>query len=225
MVTLWVCEKIKRWEKSLIARLCNKYPVFLVEGLEKLVQPFSIKSGPVLKGHLLIDLDSLCLAVDEAKKINTSIKTSGYKLLLSRSFPPAKHQNLLMPLDRSEYCLHPEDALLNVLPHLNKSAKQDNHMHGSIRYKTVEFSFEKMFLRSLPDGEPESLPLKEARLLKVLLQNPTKVWTRQELQDAVWDKLKVSPRTIDSHISRLRKKLQYTDINIESKYGGGYTIS
>ena len=131
------------------------------------------------------------------------------------------------PLD---YYLNPKNALTRISSILAQQLPQSpgkKHLSktpNSIRFKNMEFSFETMSLRCLPDGTPESLPLKEARILGVLLQDPAKIWTRRELQEAVWDRLKVSPRTIDSHISRLRKKLQYTGVSIESRYGGGYTL-
>jgi DNA-binding response OmpR family regulator len=58
-------------------------------------------------------------------------------------------------------------------------------------------------------GEREvPLAKKEFALLRMLATNPTRVFTKQELLDAVWAyKGNSKTRTLDSHASRLRRKL------------------
>ncbi|MFK7825520.1 MAG: winged helix-turn-helix domain-containing protein [Oligoflexales bacterium] len=225
MPTVWICEKIKSWERSLIAMLCCKYPVFLVDELEKLIEGFALRQNQDLKGHLIIDLDSFDITLKCLRTLISPLKPTGSTIILSKEFQAQEKLNTPIFSEKPEYLVNTLNSEIVLTRLIGKSTSSEASNNGSIRYKTIEFSFEKMFLRFLPDGEPESLPLKEARLLRVLLQDPTKIWTRNELQQAVWDRLKVSPRTIDSHISRLRKKLHYSGINIESKYGGGYTIT
>ena len=225
MQILWICEKIKQWDQSLVALLCGKHPVFLFDKIENLTLELRNKQGQSLKGHLLIDLDSLGLALQELKNLTPKLNASGVTLILSRNFPFYDHSTIPTVLNAPEILLNPEDKNVDLVTLVRKSSNSQSSQMGLVRYKNIEFSFEDMSLRFLPDGQPENLPLKEARLLRVMLQNPSKVWTRDELQQAIWDRLKVSPRTIDSHISILRKKLQYSGISIESKYGGGYTIT
>lgn len=48
----------------------------------------------------------------------------------------------------------------------------------------------------------------EYRLLEFFLQNPRRVFTREQLLDAVWGRdTHVEPRTVDVHIRRLRKAI------------------
>jgi len=48
----------------------------------------------------------------------------------------------------------------------------------------------------------------EYRLLEFFLQNPRRVFTREQLLDAVWGRdIHVEPRTVDVHIRRLRKAI------------------
>lgn len=48
----------------------------------------------------------------------------------------------------------------------------------------------------------------EYRLLEFLMQHPRRVFTREELLDAVWGRdIHVEPRTVDVHIRRLRKSI------------------
>jgi len=52
------------------------------------------------------------------------------------------------------------------------------------------------------------LSKKEFALLRMLATDPTRVFTKQELLDAVWAyKGNQKTRTLDSHASRLRRKL------------------
>jgi two-component system phosphate regulon response regulator PhoB len=48
----------------------------------------------------------------------------------------------------------------------------------------------------------------EYRLLEFLLQHPGRVFSREQLLDAVWGRdIHVEPRTVDVHIRRLRKAI------------------
>jgi two-component system phosphate regulon response regulator PhoB len=48
----------------------------------------------------------------------------------------------------------------------------------------------------------------EFRLLEFLMQHPRRVFSREELLDAVWGPdIHVEPRTVDVHIRRLRKSI------------------
>ncbi|MGF1611297.1 MAG: winged helix-turn-helix domain-containing protein [Kiloniellales bacterium] len=49
----------------------------------------------------------------------------------------------------------------------------------------------------------------EFRLLQHLMQNPRRVYTRQELQNAAWPpNVHLGPRTVDVHVGRLRQALK-----------------
>ncbi len=57
-------------------------------------------------------------------------------------------------------------------------------------------------------GEPVHLSKKEFALLRTLAEEPTRVFTRDELLRGVWGYLSPgTTRTLDSHASRLRRKL------------------
>lgn len=73
-------------------------------------------------------------------------------------------------------------------------------------------------------GETMTLPLKEAQLLKLFFERPGSCLTREEISAAVWTGVKVTPRTIDSHVCRLRKRLREAAIEIQSIYGDGYRL-
>ena len=66
----------------------------------------------------------------------------------------------------------------------------------------------------------------EFKLFKPLFNNPNRIYSRDSLMDTMYaDQRVVSHRTIDSHIKKLRKKLDevtQTESVIQSVYGVGY---
>lgn len=70
------------------------------------------------------------------------------------------------------------------------------------------------------------LTIVEVRLLQLLRKHPRQIFSRDQIIDGIYDDRRVvSDRTVDSHIKKLRKKLQ--EINpdhnyIHSVYGAGY---
>ena len=68
-----------------------------------------------------------------------------------------------------------------------------------------------------------SLTKKEFEILHLLLQNMNKVFSREDLLKIVWtDEVYVTDRTVDVHITRLRKKISPYDKNIVTRLGYGY---
>lgn len=76
------------------------------------------------------------------------------------------------------------------------------------------------------NGVPLELTVVEFRLLETMANEPRRIFTRDQLMDRIYtDQRIVSDRTIDSHITKLRKKIAAScngaDI-IRSVYGAGY---
>jgi DNA-binding response OmpR family regulator len=73
-------------------------------------------------------------------------------------------------------------------------------------------------------GEPIHLSKKEYALVRALAAEPTRVFTREELLRTVWGFRAIgATRTLDSHASRLRRKLSvHGDRLIVNVWGVGY---
>lgn len=76
------------------------------------------------------------------------------------------------------------------------------------------------------DGKPLDLTLKEYEILCYLNDNKGRVFTRDQLLDAIWGyDFYGNSRTIDSHVARLRTKLgEYGEKHLKTIYGTGYKI-
>ena len=78
-------------------------------------------------------------------------------------------------------------------------------------------------------GEDEvSLGPTEFRLLKFLMQNPDRVYSRAQVLDIVWGQnVYVEERTVDVHVRRLRQALEVfsADQYVQTVRGAGYRFS
>jgi two-component system response regulator BaeR len=91
---------------------------------------------------------------------------------------------------------------------------------------TMELKLDPHSFRVSVEGREAELTLVEFQLLQALYQQPGRIFSRSKLMDLIYqDQRIVSDRTIDSHIKKLRKKLD--DILpgrelVHSVYGAGY---
>jgi len=89
-----------------------------------------------------------------------------------------------------------------------------------IRFKNIEIVVEERLVKK--DGMLVDLTPKEFDLLMMLMGHRGKIFTRSELLDLVWGYDFVGDtRTVDTHIQRLRKKLDAGDL-ITTVFGIGY---
>ena len=104
------------------------------------------------------------------------------------------------------------DYIMNVVEaRLGKRHLIFQGLEVNIDHKTV-----------LVDGTPINLTRTEFDLLCELLSAHGQVRSRQQLIEAIWPGVIVTDRTVDVHITRLRKKLgKYAD-NIGNRAGFGY---
>jgi two-component system catabolic regulation response regulator CreB len=77
-------------------------------------------------------------------------------------------------------------------------------------------------------GRALELSRYEYRLLKLLVQRPGRVFSREELLEQVWDDPASSfDRTVDAHVKQLRGKLRAIDPQadpIQTHRGLGYSL-
>jgi DNA-binding response OmpR family regulator len=78
---------------------------------------------------------------------------------------------------------------------------------GVAEFGEIVIDFDRMELRR--SGRQIPATFLEFRLLKVLVDNPQRVFSREELIRAVWSlRKRASERTVDNTIWRLRRKLE-----------------
>lgn len=109
------------------------------------------------------------------------------------------------------------------LKKLNKDSSQRLHR---IENMVLNLDLQKVTVES-PNGPCElELTSFEFKLLLYLAKNKNILLTRDQLMENVWGgNLNVQDRAIDTHMSKLRKKLDGTYWTIKSVYGSGYRLT
>ena len=75
------------------------------------------------------------------------------------------------------------------------------------------------------DGASVVLTLKEFALLRLFLENPGQVFTREQLLEQVWETSYVGEtRTVDVHMGTLRTKLGRWGSHVRTVRGVGYRL-
>ncbi|VWB52651.1 response regulator [Burkholderia lata] len=97
-----------------------------------------------------------------------------------------------------------------------------------LRVGTLEIDTESYMacVRTSSGEVPVSVTLVESRLLAHMARLPNRAFTRIELLNACMTDVSASTRTVDSHMSRLRKKLMVSGASgiLESVHGVGYRL-
>ncbi len=93
-----------------------------------------------------------------------------------------------------------------------------------ISLKGLEMDLERKNLTI--DNKPVTLTKKEFEILFLLMDNNNRIFSREEILDRIWGyDVVVSPRTVDVHIARLRKKLGEHAKLIGIRPGYGYFLN
>ncbi|MCS7232734.1 MAG: response regulator transcription factor [Synergistetes bacterium] len=103
---------------------------------------------------------------------------------------------------------------------LLRRASAKSERRGLLKAGPILLDFEKM--EAYLEEEKLDLTPVEFRLLSIFLQNPGRVFSRDELLEKFWGGKFVVDRTIDVHVSSLRKKLKGFGSSIRSVRGVGY---
>lgn len=104
---------------------------------------------------------------------------------------------------------------------LKRSQKEKSKLQNLIRFGDIEL--DTMRKRVLINDEKVDLTKKEYEILKLLLENQTRVFSREELLKRIWgSEVIVTERTVDVNITRLRTKLGNHGRSLKNKTGYGY---
>ncbi len=167
---------------------------------------------PDISGHdvcgqikLESDTESIPVVMLTAKKGNVS-RTTGYSLGAINYIEKPFCVNELKSIIRS------------ILHHMEKKDK-DRFIFGGLEISMGSYSVYK-------EGKKLSLTTSEFKILSHMARNIDMVCSRRQLLELVSaQNLEITDRTIDNHISHLRKHLKGTPLTIETIYGEGYKIA
>ena len=118
----------------------------------------------------------------------------------------------------------PRELILRVRAILKRSHNVREAGENTITYRQLTVDIERH--RVTVDGEPVELTARELKLLTELFNSKGRVLSRDTILDRAWGKdFFVTPRTVDTHIRRLRSKLGSAGEFIETVRGAGYRFT
>ena len=92
-----------------------------------------------------------------------------------------------------------------------------------VSYEGIEMNLDSKSV--MVDGREVAFTKREFELLKLFIENPNKVFSREEILKLVWhDDVCVLDRTVDVNITRVRKKIGAYGANLVSRQGYGYSF-
>ncbi len=116
---------------------------------------------------------------------------------------------------------------LAVLKAIEQKMVDQKRQADSISLGTlkINFSSQRASMTTSSGDLPIEFSSTEFKILSFLARNLDQVKSREQIIAAVWsDGLHLSDRTVDSHISRIRKKLGNSTCLIEAVPGAGYRL-
>jgi DNA-binding response OmpR family regulator len=112
-------------------------------------------------------------------------------------------------------------ARVNVVLRRNRKTENEEVAAASLCYETLMLDMASK--KASINGKDLSLTKKEFEIVSLLLQKQGRVFSREDLLKAVWpDDVLVTDRTVDVHITRLRKKIAPYGKNVATRLGYGY---
>jgi two-component system, OmpR family, response regulator RegX3 len=124
-----------------------------------------------------------------------------------------------------DYLVKPPKPM-ELLARLEAVARRSKALHGSSVMKLGAYEIDLSAHQLTFHGKALSLTQKEFDLSTYFFQNPGKLLSRDHLLNKIWGfNVDVDTRTVDTHVSRLRKKLTLDGTNgwqLSPVYGFGY---
>nr|MBP3598487.1 response regulator transcription factor [Eubacterium sp.] len=119
-----------------------------------------------------------------------------------------------------------EELVARVGVQLRRFSGAVNQDSQRLTYKKLVLNTENFSARV--EGEEMALTKQEYKILELLLANPSRVFSKQDIYDYAWDDVYIGEdKTINVHISNIRKKIkQITEEEyIETVWGIGFKLA
>lgn len=178
----------------------------------------------------LILLD-LMLPGEKGENIITEVRKNGYMPIIVISAKTSKEDKVnALKLGADDFIVKPfevEEVLARVEAQLRRYTKfSEKREQEKIEYKNITLNKESR--QVFVNGKEVQLTLREFDILKLLMTNKNKVFTRENLFESVWgNEFLADYNTVNVHVSNLRSKLSKADPNedyIQTVWGIGFKL-
>ena len=192
------------------------------DGEDAIFQAENTKPDVILLDWMLPNMSG----IEICRQIRTSksIKKTPIIFLTAKGEQEDKLKGLDVGAD--DYVTKPFSQL-ELLARVNALLRRSNpsNLDDELSYKKT-LTMNLKTHRVKREGTYVKLNPKEFDLLKLFLQNPGKVFSRDQLLDKVWGNINVEHRTVDVHIRRLRKNININGTKdlIRTVRSSGYSL-
>ena len=159
-----------------------------------------------------------------AKQLKADSKTADIPIIFLTARDTENDTITGFNLGADDYISKPfsiREVLVRVRAVIRRTDERDRPQPTVLRYQGLEMNLDKKTVTV--DGEPVAFTKTEFELLRFLLNEKGRVFSRQELIDRIWPKdVLVLDRTVDVNITRLRKKIGRFSKCIVTRLGFGY---
>lgn len=230
----------------------NSYNVLIVEDEKEIADAISIylnnqgynvfKAKDGVEGLEIIDRESLHLAIVDIMMPRMDGRTMVMKLRETYDFPiimlTAKSEDMdkIMGLNigADDYVtkpFNPMELLARVNSHLRRYSKYLSVVKSS-EIKTNSFIIGGLELNLdtkevTVDGEAVKFTPIEFKILHLLMKNPGRVFSSEEIYERVWNEEAINTNTIMVHVRNIREKIEIDTKNpryLKVVWGVGYKI-
>ncbi len=146
--------------------------------------------------------------IEVAKRLRNQTETASIPIIMLTAKAEEIHELEGLDAGADDYITKPFSmpVLLARINSLSRRTRMDSNTDANITLGAVSINLHEH--QVFVDGNPIQLTITEFRLLAALVQSKGKVLSRAELiSRAIGPAVTVTPRTVDVHITALRKKL------------------
>ena len=192
------------------------------DGEDAILQAENLKPDIILLDWMLPNMSGLeiCRQIRSTK----DLKTTPIIFLTAKGEEEDKLRGLDTGAD--DYVTKPfsQMELLARINSLLRRSKPSN-LDERLSYKNT-INMDLKTFRVKREGKIVKLNPKEFDLLRLFMENPGKVFSRDQLLDKIWGNINVEPRTVDVHIRRLRKNININNTKdlIRTVRSSGYSL-
>ena len=180
---------------------------FSLNGYDGMLKIQELKPDLILLDRMLPDIEGteICKFIRSKKEIQRTpvimLTAKGEEEDLLQGFDNGAGDYLIKPFS-------PKELLARISALLRRS--NESSLTSKLKYGNIVMDTD-MHRVYCCDKETKLGP-REYRILEFLMKNPGRVYSRQQLLDAVWGtNVYITDRTIDVHIRRLRKALSVSE--------------
>lgn len=216
--------------------MAGKYNILIVDDEEALrsglqayleLEGYDVDTADSAEEALVLDLKKYNLilldimmdgmnGVEMAEILKKQPDTSGIPIIFLTARDSDEDMVLGLNLGADDYIAKPY-SIKNVLARIAAVLRRTAPM------KFQGIHCDRATLVCTVDGSQVKLPRKEFELLALFLENPGRIFTREEILDRIWPQHSIIiDRSIDVHITRLRGKISPYGKNIVNRSGYGY---